>query len=328
MDAIYCYDEATNARAHQEKPSATDPHHFRRARISALALLKMVVHASAGGTIEIMGLMQGRIWVAAAYLETNNRRKKTNIFDWLIHIFSSTMQKQDSNADLAYWLSNASSLLSVLQKSLKPAGSGVTTPLKRMTTQTSFLGRMVFRASSITVDMDLVRQVEGKYPALLFKQQLTAFVEGLYGMIRDNVKREVSHMLFRSQQFFRKIFTQIFAFINAQLFNSLLVGREWCSFSNGEYVKQGLEELEAWCTQSKPETNNFILRSAWDELKHISQAVGFLWSISIDFELHTGRSDHLCAVMQVIFKKFRVSYDEIMSDLCPVIPPPPKPNAA
>ncbi|KAI5015750.1 hypothetical protein ZWY2020_057140 [Hordeum vulgare] len=60
MDAIYHYDEAANARAHQEKPWATDPHHFRRARISALALLKMVVHARAGGTIEIMGLMQGR----------------------------------------------------------------------------------------------------------------------------------------------------------------------------------------------------------------------------------------------------------------------------
>ncbi|KAI4980595.1 hypothetical protein ZWY2020_021080 [Hordeum vulgare] len=60
MDAIYRYDEAANGRAHQEKPWATDPHHFRRARISALALLKMVVHAHAGGTIEIMGLMQGK----------------------------------------------------------------------------------------------------------------------------------------------------------------------------------------------------------------------------------------------------------------------------
>ncbi|KAI4996267.1 hypothetical protein ZWY2020_048033 [Hordeum vulgare] len=60
MDAIYRYDEAANALAHQEKPWATERHHFPRARISALALLKMVVHARAGGTIEIMGLMQGR----------------------------------------------------------------------------------------------------------------------------------------------------------------------------------------------------------------------------------------------------------------------------
>ncbi|KAE8770364.1 COP9 signalosome complex subunit 5b [Hordeum vulgare] len=36
------------------------PHHFRRARISAHALLRMVVHARAGGTIEIMGLIKGK----------------------------------------------------------------------------------------------------------------------------------------------------------------------------------------------------------------------------------------------------------------------------
>lgn len=43
--------------------------------------------------------------------------------------------------------------------------------------------------------MDLVRQIEAKYPAFLFKQQLTAFVEGLYGMIRDNVKKDLSSLL-------------------------------------------------------------------------------------------------------------------------------------
>ncbi|PWZ36497.1 COP9 signalosome complex subunit 5b [Zea mays] len=60
MDAIYRYDDASQARAQQEKPWANDPHHFRRTKISALALLKMVVHARAGGTIEVMGLMQGK----------------------------------------------------------------------------------------------------------------------------------------------------------------------------------------------------------------------------------------------------------------------------
>jgi myosin V len=53
----------------------------------------------------------------------------------------------------------------------------------------------VFRSSNITVDMDLVREIEAKYPAFLFKQQLTAFVEGLYGMIRDNVKKDLSSLL-------------------------------------------------------------------------------------------------------------------------------------
>ncbi|XP_062186610.1 myosin-6-like isoform X2 [Phragmites australis] len=274
--------------------------------------------------------------------------EKTSVFDRLIQIFGSAMQKHDSNEDLAYWLSNSSTLLIMLQKSLKAAGSTGTIPLKRPQTQSSFLGRMVFRSSNITVDMDLVRQIEAKYPAFLFKQQLTAFVEGLYGMIRDNVKKDLSSLMSHAIQvprtlkasmvrgrsfgssslprgrsfsnqasywqaivdnlnellkilqdncvpsiFIRKIFTQIFSFINAQLFNSLLVRHECCSFSNGEYVKQGLAQLEVWCGEVKPE----YVGSALDELKHIRQAVGFL----------------------VIFKKFRISYDEIVNDLCPVL---------
>ncbi|RXH82609.1 hypothetical protein DVH24_036950 [Malus domestica] len=39
---------------------------------------------------------------------------------------------------------------------------------------------------------DLVRQVEAKYPTLLFKQQLTAYVEKIYGIVRDNLKKELS----------------------------------------------------------------------------------------------------------------------------------------
>ncbi|XP_039805225.1 myosin-8-like isoform X2 [Panicum virgatum] len=262
--------------------------------------------------------------------------------------FFERQHKHDSNEDLAYWLSNSSTLLIMLQKSLKAAGTTGSSPLKRPQTQSSFLGRMVFRSSNITVDMDLVRQIEAKYPAFLFKQQLSAFVEGLYGMICDNLKKDLSSLLsyaiqvprtvkasmvrgrsfgssslprgrsFSNQAsywqamvdnlnellkilqdncvpsiFIRKIFTQVFSFINAQLFNSLLVRHECCSFSNGEYVKQGLAQLEAWCGEVKPE----YAGSALDELRHIRQAVGFL----------------------VIFKKFRISYDEIVNDLCPVL---------
>ena len=43
--------------------------------------------------------------------------------------------------------------------------------------------------------LDEVRQIEAKYPALLFKQQLTAFLEKIYGMIRDNLKKEISQVL-------------------------------------------------------------------------------------------------------------------------------------
>lgn len=48
---------------------------------------------------------------------------------------------------------------------------------------------------SIGTGVDSLRQVEAKYPALLFKQQLTAYVEKIYGMIRDNLKKEISPLL-------------------------------------------------------------------------------------------------------------------------------------
>lgn len=57
-----------------------------------------------------------------------------------------------------------------------------------------------FRSSPSSANLpapaaDVVRLVEAKYPALLFKQQLTAYVEKIYGIIRDNLKRELSSLL-------------------------------------------------------------------------------------------------------------------------------------
>lgn len=39
------------------------------------------------------------------------------------------------------------------------------------------------------------RLVEAKYPALLFKQQLDAFVQKIFPMMRDNVKKTITPML-------------------------------------------------------------------------------------------------------------------------------------
>ncbi|CDP03822.1 unnamed protein product [Coffea canephora] len=273
--------------------------------------------------------------------------ERTSVFDRLIQMFGSAIESEDSNDRMAYWLSNTSTLLFLLQRSLKAAGAGGATPIRKQQTPTSLFGRMAmgFRSSSVnpaaaSAALDVVRQVEAKYPALLFKQQLTAYVEKIYGIIRDNLKREINSLLslciqapraskgsvLRSGRSFgkdsqtshwqgiieclnsllctlkenfvppilvQKIFTQTFSYINVQLFNSLLLRRECCTFSNGEYVKAGLAELELWCCQAKEE----YAGSAWDELKHIRQAVGFL----------------------VIHQKYRISYDEITNDLCPIL---------
>uniref|UniRef100_A0A0E0NMU1 Uncharacterized protein n=1 Tax=Oryza rufipogon TaxID=4529 RepID=A0A0E0NMU1_ORYRU len=290
--------------------------------------------------------------------------EKTSVFDRLIQLIGSAielasffgpqsayvvkplMQNEEDNDNLAYWLSNTSSLLFLLQRSLKAAGAPGSVSRKKPPQPTSLFGRMAqgLRSASF-VNMhveatDVVRQVEAKYPALLFKQQLTAYVEKIYGIIRDNIKKELSSLISLCIQAPRtmkasmlrmsgrlsgqaqsnhwqriiesldillkklqdnhvppvlaqKVFTQIFSYINVQLFNSLLLRRECCSFSNGEYVKAGLAELELWCAKATTE----YAAASWDELKHIRQAVGFL----------------------VIFQKFRISYDEIVNDLCPIL---------
>lgn len=91
----------------------------------------------------------------------------------------------------------------------------------------------------------------------------------------------------------RQVFKQTFCFINVQLFNSLLLRRECCSFSNGEYVKAGLSELEQWCSDASEE----FAGSAVEELRHIKQAVEFL----------------------VIHQKPKKTLKEITNDLCPAL---------
>ncbi|XVE51895.1 hypothetical protein DITRI_Ditri02bG0077600 [Diplodiscus trichospermus] len=282
--------------------------------------------------------------------------ERTSIFDRIIQTIGASIEVLDNNDLLSYWLSNSSTLLLLLQRTLKASGAASLTPQRRRSTSASLFGRMSqglrgspqsagfsFLNGRVLGGLDDLRQVEAKYPALLFKQQLTAFLEKIYGMIRDNLKKEISPVLASCIQAPRtsraslvkgrsqanavaqqaliahwqsivktlnnylktmkanyvpsflicKVFTQTFSFINVQLFNSLLLRRECCSFSNGEYVKAGLAELEQWCHDATEE----FAGSAWDELKHIRQAVGFL----------------------VIHQKPKKTLKEITNDLCPVL---------
>jgi len=91
----------------------------------------------------------------------------------------------------------------------------------------------------------------------------------------------------------RKTFSQVFAYLNVQLLNSLLLRRECCSFSNGEFLKAGLQDLEQWCSTITEE----YVGTSWDELQHIRQAVGFL----------------------VLHQKSHKTLEEITNDLCPVL---------
>ncbi|KAF9317582.1 COP9 signalosome complex subunit 5 [Podila horticola] len=61
LDQIYHFDAAVQKQILNESPWKKDPHYFTSVKISAVALIKMVMHARSGGNIEVMGMMQGKI---------------------------------------------------------------------------------------------------------------------------------------------------------------------------------------------------------------------------------------------------------------------------
>lgn len=269
--------------------------------------------------------------------------ERTAIFDFIIESISDELKEGDENAILPYWLSNASALLCLLQRNLRSngflaAGSQRSAGSAGLNGRPAQGPRSSFKFHGLD---DGLSHMEAKFPALLFKQQLTACVEKIFGLIRDNLKKEISPLLGQCIQapknqrvhggkssrspgnapqlspssewdsiinfldllmsrlrgnyvpsfFIRKLTTQVFCFINIQLFNSLLLRRECCTFSNGEYVKSGLAELEKWIVNATEE----FAGTSWHELNYIRQAVGFL----------------------VIHQKRKKSLEEIRQDLCP-----------
>lgn len=59
-DDLWKYEADVQQGIAQEAPWAKDPHYFKTAYVSALALLKMTIHTKQGGNIEVMGMLQGK----------------------------------------------------------------------------------------------------------------------------------------------------------------------------------------------------------------------------------------------------------------------------
>ncbi len=60
-DQIFHYDSTEVQKHLADKPWTRDPKYFKHVRISALALVKIVMHARSGGSLEVMGLLVGKI---------------------------------------------------------------------------------------------------------------------------------------------------------------------------------------------------------------------------------------------------------------------------
>ncbi|KZT10221.1 Mov34-domain-containing protein [Laetiporus sulphureus 93-53] len=61
QDEIYRFDPEENRKILRDQPWVRDPHYFKVCKISAVALIKMVIHARSGVPHEIMGMMQGKV---------------------------------------------------------------------------------------------------------------------------------------------------------------------------------------------------------------------------------------------------------------------------
>ncbi|XP_020256915.1 protein OPAQUE1-like isoform X3 [Asparagus officinalis] len=262
--------------------------------------------------------------------------ERTAIFDYVIEAINNVLKVDTERDILPYWLSNASALLCLLLRNLRSNGFPSTPPRQAEASKglggSIIQGGRIMHVSSVqlkgitshkhSTSDDSLSHVDARYPAMLFKQQLTACLEKIFGLIRDNLKKEISPLLSLCIQapkssrgatgrtskspegavqqpltnhwdhiikfldsfmdrlhknyvpsfFVRKLITQVFSFINIQLFNSLLLRRECCTFSNGEYVKSGLAILEKWIADATVEFAGTSLQ----ELNYIRQAVGFL----------------------------------------------------
>ncbi|CAE7482309.1 CSN5, partial [Symbiodinium necroappetens] len=59
--AIYAFDQAEQDAIYDKKPWREDVHFFKNVRMSAIALIKIMMHTKSGAPLEVMGLMQGKV---------------------------------------------------------------------------------------------------------------------------------------------------------------------------------------------------------------------------------------------------------------------------
>ncbi|CAI7786435.1 unnamed protein product [Closterium sp. NIES-53] len=181
---------------------------------------------------------------------------------------------------LAYWLANSACLLNLLLRSFKASEVPRETAAFR---QAIFSPTVTSEDEIAAAEADGVQLVKPMFPALLFGQQLAAYVEEVYLCIVGNLNNDASTNFLRNTYqwnmraaaqrlatpipaaearwslittklsdmlnilklnhvpafLVRRVFRQIFALINAELFNRVLLNRRSCAFHF--HIRQAVE---------------------------------------------------------------------------------------
>ncbi|MFS7930643.1 putative Dilute domain-containing protein [Helianthus anomalus] len=77
-------------------------------------------------------------------------------------------------------------------------------------------------------------------------------------MIRDNLKTQISPLIEPCIQVMRQEASSI-CLLTCMSASFVLLNRECCFVSNGEYVQAGLSKLEQWCYKATEEVNVLCL---------------------------------------------------------------------
>ncbi|KAF2913443.1 hypothetical protein DAI22_10g084800 [Oryza sativa Japonica Group] len=244
--------------------------------------------------------------------------ERTTIFDFIIQNINTVLKTENENDILPYWLANASALLCLLQRNLRSKGF-IAAPSRsssdpHLCEKANDALRPPLKAFGQRNSMS---HIDAKYPAMLFKQQLTASLEKIFGLIRDNLKKEISPLLSlciqapklarggsgrrsRSpdvtlQQPISAHWDRIIKFLDSLMDR---LHKNFLAPTTGvlHIFKWRICENWALCT-GEMDSGCYRRGAAWDELKYIREAVEFL----------------------IIAQKSKRTLEQIKKNICPAL---------
>ncbi|CAI5499291.1 unnamed protein product [Closterium sp. Naga37s-1] len=212
--------------------------------------------------------------------------ERTSVFDRIIQTIGGAIENQQSNERLAYWFANTSCLLFLLQRTLKASGRAGSQA------QTIRFDRMSQHISSFHAPCACAASppLRPPFPSPHITRTPAVYCCG------------VSAALSATE-------------------STLLLRRECCSFSNGEYVKAGLGELDHWLvmladhlfylpsyTPLRNHLCSLLLRREWCSFsngEHVKAGLGELdhWLVMLADHLlfylpsYTPLRNHLCSLL-------------------------------